>query len=183
MMRTGPICVGVILAFVLMSRAQNDDPVKRIQSADAKKALAEFDKVLQQARETLDKSTEVARKKLVADLAVAQEKAAKANELDEAVLLRDIRKRYEEGILPDPKDRNLQVVSAFYGQNISWLDVTEKARRATKGKAKWSTIVNTKDWGEPAPGFAGPRTLMIRYTIGDRVLFKAVYQGQEMSLP
>ena len=183
MIRPGMVGVGVVLALVLVSHAQNDDSAKKLKSADAKKALVEYDKALTQARDTFDKDVEAARKKLLTYLGAAQEKAAKANELDEAVLIRDISKGYEEGTQPAPKDGKLQVVSAFYGQNVSWLDVTEKVRQSTNGKAKWSATVSTKDWGEPAPGWSGTRTLMIRYSVGGKVLFKAVYEGNEIALP
>jgi hypothetical protein len=43
--------------------------------------------------------------------------------------------------------------------------------------------VSTKDWGEPAPGFNGPRTLLVRYAVGGKVVFKTVYEGKEISLP
>ncbi len=44
-------------------------------------------------------------------------------------------------------------------------------------------IVNSKELGEPAPEFAGPRTLMIRYSVAGKVRFKAVYEGKEITLP
>jgi hypothetical protein len=75
------------------------------------------------------------------------------------------------------------IIAAFYGQNISWLDVTDKVRRAVNGKSEWSGTVATKDWGEPAPGFGGPRTLMIRYSVSGKVRFRAAYQGQVISIP
>ena len=183
MARAGMVCVGIVLALVLTSSAQDDKSTKKLKSADAKKALADYDKAITQARDTFDKEAEAVRKKLLADLDTAQEKAAKANELDDAVLIRDIRKGREDGVQPAPKGGKLQVVSAFYGQNVSWLDVTEKVRQAIKGKDKWSATVITKDWGEPAPGWSGTRTLVIRYVVSDKVLFKAVYEGKEITLP
>ena len=30
----------------------------------------------------------------------------------------------------------IRIISAFYGQNVSWLDVTDRVRQATKGKPK-----------------------------------------------
>jgi hypothetical protein len=77
----------------------------------------------------------------------------------------------------------IRIISAFYGQNVSWLDVTDRVRQATKGKRNWTVQVRTEDWGEPAPGFGGPRTLLIRYSVNGEVNFKSQYQGNRITLP
>jgi hypothetical protein len=77
----------------------------------------------------------------------------------------------------------MQVRSAFYGQNKSWIDVTEKLQEWTEGTTSWSRIVSTQDLGEPAPGFGGPRTLIVQYVVSGKVKYKAVYEGEEMNLP
>jgi hypothetical protein len=160
----------------------DDDSQKNLKSAEAKKALLEYDKAVAKAREAYDKETDGARKKLLTDLEAAQEKATKAKELDEAVRIRNLVKDFEDSKPPPPTGK-LQIIAAFYGQNVSWLDLTNKLRQATQGRTKWSAIVNSKDLGEPAPGFAGPRTLMVRYSVGGRVRFKAVYEGKQITLP
>lgn len=183
MVRIGSACFGIVIALVLVSSGQDEDLRKKLKSADAKKAVADYDRALKKAQDAFDANAEAARNKLLTELMAAQEKAAKANQLDEAVLIRDLRNGYEAGDHPSPRDGRIVVVSAFYGQNVSWLDVTGKVRLATKGKPKWSAVVRTTDWGEPAPGFAGPRTLIVRYITGGKVLFKSVYEGQEIVLP
>jgi hypothetical protein len=160
----------------------DDDWQKNLKSAEAKKALLEYDKATAKAREAYDKETDGARRKLLTDLEAAQEKAAKAKDLDEAVRLRNLVKEFEDS-KPPPPGLKLQIIAAFYGQNVSWLDLTNKLRQATQGRTKWSAIVNSKDLGEPAPGFDGPRTLMVRYSVGGRVRFKAVYEGKQITLP
>jgi hypothetical protein len=160
----------------------DDDSQKNLKSAEAKKALLEYDKAVAKAREAYDKETDAARKKLLSELEAAQEKAAKAKDLDEAVRLRNLVKEFEDS-KPPPPGLKLQIIAAFYGQNVSWLDLTNKLRQATQGRTKWSAIVNSKDLGEPAPGFDGPRTLMVRYSVGGRVRFKAVYEGKQITLP
>jgi WD40 repeat protein len=77
----------------------------------------------------------------------------------------------------------IDIIAAFYGQNVSWLDVTDKVRGMVKGKDKWSALVKTEDFGEPAPGFSGPRTLLIRYSVGGEVKIKPVYQNEMITLP
>jgi hypothetical protein len=77
----------------------------------------------------------------------------------------------------------LQIVAAFYGQNVSWLDVTDKITFATKGKNSWSANVRTSDLGDPVPGWNGTRTLLVRYTLDGKTAFKAVYEGHEITLP
>jgi hypothetical protein len=160
----------------------DDDSQKNLKSAEAKKALLEYDKAVAKAREAYDKETDGARRKLLSELEAAQDKAAKAKDLDEAVRLRNLVKDFEDS-KPPPPGLKLQIIAAFYGQNVSWLDLTNKLRQATQGRTKWSAIVNSKDLGEPAPGFDGPRTLMVRYSVGGRVRFKAVYEGKQITLP
>jgi hypothetical protein len=175
--------IGCLFALIVSLPACGDDDLpKNLKSAEAKKALLEYEKAVARAREAYEKETDGAHKKLLTDLEAAQQKATKANELDEALRIRDLRKEFEDG-KPPPLDRKLQIIAAFYGQNVSWLDVTNKLRRATQGRTKWSAIVNSKELGEPAPGFAGPRTLTIRYSVGGKVRFKAVYEGKEIALP
>lgn len=182
MMRASLGFLAIVSTLLLMPPESERSP-KKLKNVNAKEAVADYDRSIKEAEEAFAAETAAARRKLLTELETAQEKAAKANDLDDAVLIRDLRRAYEEGTDPAPEDGTLRIVSAFYGQNVSWLDVTEKVRRAAKDKAKWSATVNTNDWGEPAPGFAGPRTLIVRYAEGDEVRFKAVYQGQKISIP
>jgi hypothetical protein len=107
MVRIATGCALIAFGFVLTLAAQNDEPAKKLKSVDAKKALADFEKAQKQVQEAYDKDLAVARRKLLADLEAAQEKAAKANSLDEALLIRDVRKSYEEGALPPRKGGGL----------------------------------------------------------------------------
>jgi hypothetical protein len=105
----GSVLVG--LGFVITLAAQNEEPpAKKLKSVDAKKAIADFEKAQKQAQEACDKDLAAARKQLLADLEAAQGKAAKANNLDEALLIRDVRKSYEEGALPPRKGGGLPVL-------------------------------------------------------------------------
>lgn len=73
--------------------------------------------------------------------------------------------------------------AAFYGQNVNWVDVTDKLREIVRDKHQWSTVVNTADWGDPAPGYTGPRTLIIRYTNDGVTKSKWAYQGDKLAIP
>jgi hypothetical protein len=112
-------------------------------------------------------------------LAEAQARTFKADQLDEAVLIRDIRKAIEVG--NDAKAK-IEVITAVYGVNISWLDVTDKARKAIGKNAKWSAIVKTDDWGEPAPGFDGKRALIIQYRVNGRTMLARNYEGEPIKI-
>jgi WD40 repeat protein len=87
------------------------------------------------------------------------------------------------GANPKPEGNEIQVLAAFYGQNVSWIDATDKVRSMVKGKTNWSTEVNTADLGEPAPGFAGPRTLLVRYSDRGQTRYDAVYEKNRITLP
>jgi hypothetical protein len=131
-----------------------------------------------------------AKLKMAADLRRAQQKALQAGDQDEALAIAaKIRQAEEEReATPGPpppaeNDGSIRIVAAFYGQNVSWLDVTEKLQHATSGRTTWSSKVRTRDWGEPAPGFAGPRTLLVRYVVGGKARVKFAYEGNELELP
>ena len=182
MIRTWLVSIAWLFALVVSLPAWGDEELpKNLKSPDAKKAVQDYEKATTLAREAYEKETEAARKKLLSDLEAAQDKATKAKELDEAVRIRDFRKGFEDA--KRSPEQKLQIIAAFYGQNVSWLDVTSKLRQATRGKTRWSAIVNSKELGEPAPGFADPRTLIIRYSVAGRFRFKAVYEGKEITLP
>src|SRR5215471_7707170 len=96
--------IGWLLILAVSFRAWGDDDLqKNLKSAEAKKALLEYDKAVAKAREAYDKETDGARKKLLGDLEAAQEKATKAKDLDEAVRIHNIRKSFEDGKPPPPE--------------------------------------------------------------------------------
>lgn len=174
----------VMLSMAALSLAGSDDEaVKKVKSDAARNALTEYDKSVAMARKLYEKEAEAARRKLLVELDFAQAKAARANQLTEAVLIRDIRSGFGDPKLASPPDSRLQIIAAFYGQNISWIDVTEKVRQAANGKARFSATVNTNDLGEPAPGWDGRRTLTVRYSFAGNLGFKAVYEGKLITLP
>jgi hypothetical protein len=84
---------------------------------------------------------------------------------------------------PSSSTSGLRILAAFYGQNVSWIDVTDKLTLATKGKTSWSAKVQTADLGDPVPGWTGTRTLIVRYTLDGKTGFKAVYEGRDITLP
>lgn len=184
MSRAFIVCIFVAMLVARWSCAADKNALlANLDNADAKNSIREYESEVSKFRSDFTKGVASARKKLLAKLESAQTEATKANRLDEAVLIRDIKRSYASSPMAATPMTEIHIIAAFYGQNISWLDVTEKVRAATKGKTEWSTTVNTKDWGEPAPRFGAPRTLMIRYSVGGKVMFKATYQGSTLSLP
>ena len=61
--------------------------------------------------------------------------------------------------------------------------MTEKVREAAQGKSNWKMAVNSNDLGDPVPGWTGPRTLLVRYSVDGKIQNKAVYEGKEIELP
>jgi len=184
MLRESMIAAILFALFVRCAFAADvDDLIAKLENQEAIKAIQSYEDVVASFQEDFTMRTAAAKKKLLADLETAQTSATKANQLDEAVLIRDVKRAYKAASEPAPLMTDIIVIAAFYGQNISWLDVTDKVREAINGKSRWSTTVETKDWGEPAPGFGGPRTLMIRYSVDGKDMFKATYQGKVVTIP
>jgi hypothetical protein len=177
-------CVLVMICTIGSAVAEDvDNLISELESSDARNAIRTYKSAVSRTQDDFRTRVAMARKKLVAELEVAQAKATKANLLDEAVRIRDIKRAYKSDTIPALPMTEIIIIAALYGQNISWLDVTDKVRRAVNGKSQWSGTVATKDWGEPAPGFGGPRTLMIRYSVAGKVRFRAAYQGEAISIP
>jgi len=173
-----PLAVLLVFAFASVCRGDDLEQLKNLRDEETRRAVRAFEKSIRDAEKAMEQKLIAAKAKFLADLAVAQRRATQANDLDSAILIRDAR----ESIENDPAEP-IQILAAFYGQNVSWLDVTDKVQAAAKGKAKWASTVATEDWGEPAPNFTGPRTLLIRYAVDGRERFKAVYEGQGITIP
>ena len=93
----------VVLSLVLSCALAADDAnsVKKLKSADAKKAIQAYEKSVDQAREEYEKRVAAARKTLLADLEKAQNKATEAKQLDDALTIREIRQSFQgERLLP-----------------------------------------------------------------------------------
>lgn len=147
-------------------------------SAGLKRATADYQQQTRKARESLLKAYETAIRQFTKGQSIDKANVAQA-ELDR------LQAQSAGGVRSDgpQAESRLQIIAAFYGQNVSWLDVTDKVRAATKGTASWTTRVDTQDWGDPAPNFRGPRTLLVRYSWNGETKYKAAYQGEELSLP
>lgn len=183
-------CGLLLLAATLLAapQAKQEDPAAKLKSVEAKVALSLYKIAHDRARALYTKEEEPARKKLLLSLEVAREKAAKANQAEDAQLIREIRKNYETMTEPVPIDttpqapQTIRIISAFYGQNVSWIDVTDKVQALAAGKPAWTATVDTDDLGDPIPGWTGTRSLIVRYAIGPKVAFKVAYQNKVITL-
>ncbi|MFO1040986.1 MAG: hypothetical protein U0941_04325 [Planctomycetaceae bacterium] len=77
---------------------------------------------------------------------------------------------------------NPKILSATYGVNQSWLDVTEKVQDLILQK-KDAVIVGDTVFGDPAPEYAPGNTLIVTYERKGKRFIAAVYSGQKLTLP
>lgn len=74
----------------------------------------------------------------------------------------------------------IRIISATYGVNQSWLDVTEKVEHALLGKG---VIVSDAVFGDPVPEYQPGNTLVVRYEKKGAVKLVAIYSGRPLVLP
>ena len=178
------LLLALVAAVPAIAVAAKDPPTQAIKNAKARRAVAAYQQAVAQADAERERRAAAERKKLSEELEDAQVIATKAGDLEDAVRIRDLRTSLQPGGDRAAASRGkLRVLCAFYGQNVSWLDVTEKVTAAVGDSSKWSTVVDTKNLGDPFPGWGGTRSLIVRYEYEGRVSFKVAYQGKELSLP
>lgn len=177
------VCPLVLLTILLPAAlpAEGESP-KSFKSPEAAQAVQVYEKSVAAARAKLEMELATARQTLSTSLKASLEKATKAGDLDEALAIREFGRKLEEKVTPPAADK-IQIIAAFYGQNMSWFDVTEKVRKATEGRSRWVTKVSSTDWGDPAPGFRGPRTLIIRYSFAGKAGYRTCYEGKGFAIP
>lgn len=83
-------------------------------------------------------------------------------------------------ISTDPS--KIHIISAFYGINQSFFDVTDKLREKTQGKDSWAAVVSNNDWGDPAPGYQIGNTLIVTYMIHGDSRLRKEYEGNRIEL-
>jgi hypothetical protein len=82
---------------LLVAAAAEPDTPPAPKSESARQAKAQYDAALLKARQEFDKAAQAARKQYLNDLDAAQTAATKAEDLDEAVRIRDAKKLVEAG--------------------------------------------------------------------------------------
>lgn len=160
------------------------------RSLAARNAITKCDQAVAEAEKAYKKAVLDAKVRMNADLRKAQQTALRAGDQDEALAIAAKIKQTDDERQPiagpsatADNEKTIRIVAAFYGQNVNWLDVTAKVQEATADRVKWSATVQTSDWGDPAPGWKGPRTLLVRYVLGGRTRVKFAYEGDEIALP
>jgi len=145
-------------------------------SRDLKTAAAQHTQAIRKAREAMEAAYDKAVRQYTKDLKLEKATATKTEwEVFKA--------RGAAGTPTVSAPVPIVVHAAFYGANVNWVDVTDKLREMVRDKLQWSTVVNTADWGDPAPQYTGPRTLIIRYTVDGVTKSKWAYQGDKLAIP
>lgn len=142
-------------------------------ATDVAKADAESAKIKHAAAETRLKAY---REALTA--------ATKAGDFDKAM---QIKARIEEleqepEAAPTHKKRlpgGIRILSASYGVNQSWADVTDKVELALLTK---SPVVSDALFGDPAPEYQPGNTLVIRYESKGKLKLVAIFSGKPLIL-
>jgi hypothetical protein len=145
-------------------------------SRDMKAAASQHQQSIKKAREAMDAAYDKAVRQYTKDL-----KLDKADSTKTEWEVFKTRARVRTPTISSAAP--IVIHAAFYGQNVNWVDVTDKLREMVRDKYEWATVVNTADWGDPAPGYTGPRTLIIRYTIDGVTKSKWAYQGDKLAVP
>jgi len=178
-----------------IAKAAADGNLTKVKAISAEKDAFELHGAtpsiitLKLASSTYEQQVRKARQELDAAYTLAVRDLTKAMKFDKAeaaqVELEFLRSggKNDKSVSGKGDDSKLIILCAVYGQNASWLDVTAKLEDLTKNKSSWSAIVDTKDWGEPAPGWSGTRSLVVRYSLNGKIGLKSSYQGQEIKLP
>ncbi|GIW92841.1 MAG: hypothetical protein KatS3mg110_0882 [Pirellulaceae bacterium] len=144
-------------------------------SPTMREAVSEYYREVRKARDALELAYGKAIREYTKSLQIE-----KADSIESE--LAAFKEMHRSAVAADARPR-IEIIAAFYGQNVSWIDVTDKVRAAVGRAALWSTVVRTSDWGEPAPGWTGTRSLLVRYSVNGKVMFKAVWQGEVITIP
>lgn len=142
-------------------------------SRDMKAAVSKYQLAIKNAREAMDVAYDTAVRQYTKDLNVNKADFTKTE-------WEVFKSRGKVNSATAASSSPIIIHAAFYGQNVNWIDVTEKLRTIVGERREWSTVVNTADWGDPAPGYTGPRTLIVRYTVDGATKSTWQYQGKEL---
>lgn len=164
--------------------AAEPPPIPDIKAVQA--AEAEFEKQAAAIEADAAKRLADANKARLAVYKAALDRATKAGKLQEAVAI-DARLKVCESetpaLTPRKGSKSLSIISAAYGVNQSWFDVTEKLKKEANGKPRWSAVVSDVPFGDPAPNYDPGNTLLVRYSINGMTRMKAFYAGTKAELP
>ena len=110
--------------------------------------------------------------------------ATKAGDFDKAMGLKARIEELEQEPTAEPirKKRlpnGIKIISASYGVNQSWIDVTDKVEDALLTK---SPVVSDATFGDPAPEYQPGNTLIVRYEIKGKTKLTAIFSGKPLIL-
>jgi hypothetical protein len=172
--------LGLAALFCLGAPAQTGDA---FTSPAAKAAKAKFDKAAAELHKRHAQEAAELRQVYVRELTAARAEALKANNLEEAQRIVAAIKEQEEALKapesePGPGGR-LVVITARYGADERWTDVTKQVRSLVRGNRLAIPSVE----GLPDPAFGVRKALVIVYSVDGSVQTEIRGDGQPVLLP
>lgn len=167
----------------ITSAAELDDLRSKLKSPDVVAAFRSYDEASKKAHFALQLSLSDAQKQLLSKLEAAQNRATQSDNLDEAVMIRDCRNAITKSSAKAEEQRHFKVISAAYGANVSWIDVTSIVQKLPLEKGQLKLRATNELLGDFHPGYGGPASLLVRYELNGKVHLRACYRGEELTIP
>jgi hypothetical protein len=158
--------------------AKTDEP----QSSAAKQAKANYLKEAQKIEDEAADRLAKAKKQYLADLDEARKMALAKDDLNEAQRILAAKNALKDAD-PLPSSKQLHIVSARYGTEGKWADVTMQVRKMVKNNKL--SMAKTKGHidGFPDPAFGKMKTLVVAYSVGNRHNLVIVGPEDRLDLP
>lgn len=172
-----------LIGLCLTVSVAGDDAL--VKFADVKRIEADYSRAVAEIEADSSKRMGVAEDARLKEYRAILSAVTKTGDFDKASAIRDRIREYEEAASAGKiaKPGVLKIISATYGVNQSWFDVTDALAKKIGTKNSWTSDVSDDDWGDPAPNYTTGNTLVVRYSFRGKVSLKAEYQGRRISLP
>ena len=188
------LAIGMADDSTVSSRGPAIDPAALFAPLDYPETMAieaVHDEASEPAELAYQKAILEVRRKRVADYRALFDRLKVSGDIDKAAAVRDRLLSYERELAeidqgtakpPFPSmNPKLKILSATYGMNQSWFDVTDKLTKKIGKKTKWISIVTNDDFGDPAFGEID-KLLIVRYSIGNKIKVVSAFQGRQIRI-